>query len=212
MSSSSSTVSCCCLVPSSLPSCSPPCTHQQPPVHSHTLTTHSTLFTRCAPSGQHQHHLYSHPGTHRSLSTSTGRCTLFTRCAPSGQHQHHLYSHPGHSQKSIHIYRWVYTIHPLFPLWTTPTPPLQSPGHSHKSIHIYRWVYTIHPLCPLLTTPTPRLQSPGHSKKSTHIYRWAYSPIVPPLDNTNTTSTVTRALTQVYTHLQVGIFTRCAPS
>ena len=33
----------------------------------HTLTTHSTLFTCCALSGQYQHHLYSHPGTHTSI-------------------------------------------------------------------------------------------------------------------------------------------------
>ena len=77
----------------------------------HTLTTHSTLFTCCALSGQYQHHLYSHLGTHTSLSTSTD-------------------------------------------------------GHIHPGTHI------------------------THLQTGVH-----YSPIVPPLDNTNTTSTITRALT-----------------
>ena len=132
----------------------------------HTLTTHSTLFTCCALSGQHQHHLYSHLGTHTSLSTSTD----------------------GH-------------IHPLCPLWTTtPTPPLQSPGLSHN---------TSTDGCTLFTHCAPSGQHQHHlyNHPGTHITHLQtgvhYSPVVPPLDNT--TSTVTRALTQVYTHLQTGV-------
>ena len=168
----------------------------------HTLTTHSTLFTCCALSGQHQHHLYSHLGTHTSLSTSTDGhihplcplwtttptpplqspghshntstdgCTLFTHCAPSGQH--HLYSHPG-------THTSLYTSPDGCTLFTRCAPSGQHQHHlyshpgTHTSIHIYRWVYTIHPLCPLWTTPTPPLQSSGHSHKSIHIYRWVYT-------------------------------------
>ena len=103
------------------------------------LTTHSTLFTCCALSGQHQHHLYSHPGTHTSLYTSTDGCTLFTRCAPSGQHQHHLYSHPG-------THTSLYTSTDGCTLFTRCAPSGQHQHHlyshpgTHRSIHIYRWV------------------------------------------------------------------------